>query len=141
MHAQGGWRMLWRGTQPTVIRLGLGAGLHFLILETIKPLFERRQSDGTHGMSAVGAMVTGELCMVDDSESGMGTCLGPAATGHRPPTTLRRPSLPAGGLSRTLAAVAACPFTIVKTRMEYSGAGALCNGGLQMAAAAAAAMR
>lgn len=28
-----------------------------------------------------------------------------------------------GGLSRTLAAVAACPFTIVKTRMEYSGAG------------------
>lgn len=31
---------------------------------------------------------------------------------------------PAGGLSRTLAAVAACPFTIVKTRMEYSGAGA-----------------
>lgn len=26
-------------------------------------------------------------------------------------------------MSRTLAAVAACPFTIVKTRMEYSGAG------------------
>lgn len=33
------------------------------------------------------------------------------------------PSLTAGGLSRTLAAVAACPFTIIKTRMEYSGAG------------------
>lgn len=31
---QGGWRTLWRGTQPTVIRLGLGAGLHFLILVT-----------------------------------------------------------------------------------------------------------
>ncbi len=31
--------------------------------------------------------------------------------------------LPAGGLSRTLAAVAACPITLVKTRMEYSGAG------------------
>lgn len=29
---QGGWTTLWRGTQPTVIRLGLGAGLHFLIL-------------------------------------------------------------------------------------------------------------
>jgi solute carrier family 25 protein 38 len=33
-------------------------------------------------------------------------------------------ALVVGGLSRTLAAVAACPFTIVKTRMEYSGAGA-----------------
>lgn len=29
----------------------------------------------------------------------------------------------AGGLSRTLAAVAACPITLVKTRMEYVGAG------------------
>ncbi len=33
------------------------------------------------------------------------------------------PPLPAGGLSRTLAAVAACPITLVKTRMEYGGAG------------------
>ncbi|KAL4853316.1 Mitochondrial glycine transporter [Chlorella vulgaris] len=84
--AEGGIRTLWKGTQPTVIRLGLGAGLHFFFLETIKPMFEKRQPDGSMGMSAVGAMVT-------------------------------------GGLSRTLAAVAACPFTIIKTRMEYSGAG------------------
>ena len=56
---QGGWGTLWRGTQPTVIRLGLGAGLHFFILETIKPLFEARQADVSMVMSAVGAMVTG----------------------------------------------------------------------------------
>lgn len=84
--AEGSKRTLWKGTQPTVIRLGLGAGLHFFCLETIKPFFEARRPDGSTNMSAVGAMVT-------------------------------------GGLSRTLAAVAACPFTIVKTRMEYSGAG------------------
>ncbi|EFN55963.1 hypothetical protein CHLNCDRAFT_145279 [Chlorella variabilis] len=84
--AEGGVRTLWKGTQPTVIRLGLGAGLHFFFLESIKPLFERQQPDGSVGMTAMGAMVT-------------------------------------GGMSRTLAAVAACPFTIVKTRMEYSGAG------------------
>lgn len=56
---QGGWRTLWRGTQPTVVRLGLGAGLHFFILETIKPIFEARRADGSTGMSAAGAMVTG----------------------------------------------------------------------------------
>jgi solute carrier family 25 protein 38 len=56
---QGGIRTLWKGTQPTVIRLGLGAGLHFFFLETIKPMFEKRQPDGSMGMSAVGAMVTG----------------------------------------------------------------------------------
>lgn len=52
-------RALWRGTQPTVIRLAFGAGLHFFFLETIKPLFERRQGDGAASISAMGAMVTG----------------------------------------------------------------------------------
>lgn len=52
-------RALWRGTQPTVIRLGFGAGLHFFFLETIKPLFERRQPDGAASLGAMGAMVTG----------------------------------------------------------------------------------
>lgn len=50
-----------------------------------------------------------------------------ATGGLTPPAptiaTLLRVASVAGGLSRTLAAVAACPFTIVKTRMEYSGAG------------------
>ena len=52
-------RTLWKGTQPTVIRLGLGAGLHFFFLETIKPMFETQQADGSLGLGAVGAMVTG----------------------------------------------------------------------------------
>merc|ERR1719183_283432 len=38
----GGIRDLWRGTQPTVIRLGIGAGLHFFFLESLKPIFETR---------------------------------------------------------------------------------------------------
>lgn len=59
LHLQGGVRTLWKGTQPTVIRLGLGAGLHFFFLETIKPVFEQRHADGSMGMSAMGAMVTG----------------------------------------------------------------------------------
>lgn len=42
-----------------MIRLGLGAGLHFFFLESIKPLFERQQPDGSVGMTAMGAMVTG----------------------------------------------------------------------------------
>ena len=57
-------RTLWRGTQPTVIRLALGAGLHFFCLETIKPLFEARQPDGSTGVSALGAMVVGELALM-----------------------------------------------------------------------------
>lgn len=64
LSAQGGWGTLWRGTQPTVIRLGLGAGLHFLILETIKPLFESRQADGSTSISALGAIFTGQCCLV-----------------------------------------------------------------------------
>ena len=35
----GGLMTFWRGTQPTVIRLAIGAGLHFTLLETIKPWF------------------------------------------------------------------------------------------------------
>jgi solute carrier family 25 protein 38 len=59
--AHGGVRALWQGTQPTVIRLGLGAGLHFFFLETIKPLLLRPHPDGSPNMSAVGAALTGGL--------------------------------------------------------------------------------
>ena len=52
---------LWKGTQPTVIRLGLGAGLHFLFLESLKPMFELPQPDGSVRMTAVGAAATGGL--------------------------------------------------------------------------------
>ncbi|CAG9464188.1 unnamed protein product [Pedinophyceae sp. YPF-701] len=40
--AEGGLRALWRGTQPTVIRLGLGAGLYFAILQSLHRTLDRR---------------------------------------------------------------------------------------------------
>lgn len=33
----------WAGTQPTVLRLGIGSGFHFVVLETLKPVLQRRQ--------------------------------------------------------------------------------------------------
>lgn len=58
----GGLRAMWQGTQPTVVRLGVGAGLHFFFLESIKPLLQTPGRDGGEaGMTAVGAALTGGL--------------------------------------------------------------------------------
>lgn len=57
----GGIRDLWRGTQPTVIRLGIGAGLHFFFLESLKPIFETRDESGNPHLSSMGAVLTGGL--------------------------------------------------------------------------------
>ena len=85
---EGGIAALWKGTQPTVIRLGIGAGLHFFFLESIKNLAETTREDGTTHLTAIGAAIT-------------------------------------GGVSRAMAAMVSCPFTVVKTRMEYGGVGAV----------------
>lgn len=58
---EGGLPAFWRGTQPTVIRLGIGAGLHFFFLESLKPVFETYDSSGNLRLSSVGAAVTGGL--------------------------------------------------------------------------------
>ena len=34
--AEGGVRGMWRGTGPTVVRLSLGAGINFVVLEKLK---------------------------------------------------------------------------------------------------------
>ena len=39
-------RGLWRGTTPTVVRLSCGAGLHFLFLDSIRGVLEKRHPDG-----------------------------------------------------------------------------------------------
>lgn len=57
----GGVRDFWRGTQPTVIRLGIGAGLHFFFLESLKPIFETRDEWGRPHLSPMGAVLTGGL--------------------------------------------------------------------------------
>ena len=52
-------RGLWRGTTPTVLRLGMGAGLHFCFLDSIKAALERRQPDGK--LTSMDAFVAGGL--------------------------------------------------------------------------------
>ena len=59
--SEGGVSALWRGTQPTVVRLGIGAGLHFFFLESLKPLLQTTAPDGSTHMSAWGATLTGGL--------------------------------------------------------------------------------
>lgn len=139
---QGGIKALWKGTQATVLRLGLGAGLHFFFLESIKPLLERTQPDGRRKMSVAGAAIAGKL-----QTGGMGLKLielgargakgrqarAQRAAGGAPRATSTNPFLRstpctrapnAGGTARGLAAMAACPITVVKTQMEYTGPGA-----------------
>lgn len=56
-----GIRALWQGTQPTVVRLGVGAGLHFFFLESLKPFFERKDGKGETTLGPWGAILTGGL--------------------------------------------------------------------------------
>ena len=44
-----------------MIRLGVGAGLHFFFLESLKPLFETRDEWGRPRLSPMGAVLTGGL--------------------------------------------------------------------------------
>lgn len=46
----------------------------------------------------------------------------PPSLPPQPPSTFALP--PAGGVARGLAAIVSCPITVVKTQMEYTGAGA-----------------
>lgn len=57
---ENGIRALWQGTQPTVVRLGVGAGLHFFFLETLKPIFQTTK-DGQSSLGIFGAAMTGGL--------------------------------------------------------------------------------
>ena len=50
---------LWRGTQPTILRVGVGAGLNFFFIESIKPLLSRRGADGKTSMGPLQAAFTG----------------------------------------------------------------------------------
>ena len=54
---ESGLRGLWRGTPATVVRLSLGAGTHFCLLDLLKPMIETHSSTGTLGLG--GAALAG----------------------------------------------------------------------------------
>lgn len=57
-----GVRGLWQGTQPSVLRVGLGAGLHFVLLEQMKSGLLTLQAAGGGSntqLSAAGAALAG----------------------------------------------------------------------------------
>lgn len=55
--SESGVRGLWRGTPATIVRLSLGAGTHFLLLDLLKPIIEKHSSSGTLGLG--GAALAG----------------------------------------------------------------------------------
>ena len=54
-----GVRGLWRGTTPTVIRLALGAGTHFPLLERFKAVLQVQQPDGSMKLTPLRAALAG----------------------------------------------------------------------------------
>jgi hypothetical protein len=59
--AESGIRGLWRGTPATVVRLSLGAGTHFFLLDLLKPAFETNTHTGASTLGLGGAALAGEL--------------------------------------------------------------------------------
>jgi hypothetical protein len=60
----GGIRALWQGTGPSVLRVGLGAALQFVVLEQVKTLLSVQLADGTSQLSAMGAAISGGMGVV-----------------------------------------------------------------------------
>ncbi|GIL67939.1 hypothetical protein Vafri_21194 [Volvox africanus] len=56
-----GLRGFWAGTGPSVIRVGLGAGMHFVLLEQIRWLLSHPGADGSLQLSNVGAAMSGGI--------------------------------------------------------------------------------
>ncbi|GLC76917.1 hypothetical protein PLESTF_001855300 [Pleodorina starrii] len=54
-----GVRGFWAGTGPSVIRVGLGAGMHFVLLEQIRWVLSTPAADGTSQLSNMGAAMSG----------------------------------------------------------------------------------
>ncbi|CAK0784193.1 hypothetical protein CVIRNUC_007397 [Coccomyxa viridis] len=101
--AQDGVRSLWNGTGPTIIRLSMGLGLQMSVLEGLKEALRWQ-----HLRSA-------------DQEKG-----------RHPERLTKLEAFLSGGLARTVAAAATCPFTVVKTRMEFTGSGQPVQGMVSM---------
>ena len=49
----------WRGTGPTVIRLGLGVGLHMVLVENLKSGMSKQLDSGLSHLSSINALLAG----------------------------------------------------------------------------------
>ena len=93
---------LWAGSGPTVARLSAGLAIQFMAIDALRDWALTRAAGGGGGRSPVAP----------------GAKQRPAATGLSPSAALF-----VGGAARALSATATSPITLVKTRMEYAGAG------------------
>lgn len=106
-----GWRGLWRGTGPTCIRVGLGAGIYFAILDGVMRSMKKVDMWKRKRWNLTGSLA-------DDKE-------GHGNDQPLPPELV----FCAGFITRAVSAVAVCPVTVLKTRMEYSSASGEVFGG------------
>eukprot|EP00983_Pelagomonas_calceolata_P032747 1026104-Pelagomonas_calceolata.AAC.5 len=106
-----------QGTGPSVLRVGLGAGLHFVLLEQLKGLLTTRDAEGKQQLSASGAALSGGSSVKKESNATLLFCTVHAFTTQILALLGR---LHCAGLSRAVAAMALCPLTVIKTRMEYT---------------------
>uniref|UniRef100_A0A7S0V8U3 Mitochondrial carrier protein n=1 Tax=Polytomella parva TaxID=51329 RepID=A0A7S0V8U3_9CHLO len=104
---------LWRGSEAGVIRVALGAGMQFLILEQLKFILTQSPTSSTKKNPAN---------LVDNGSQSS------SSSNSTPSLTLKEQRLDnwgaaiAGGVSRAVAATLVCPLTTIKTRMEFVSA-------------------
>ncbi|CAI7829098.1 unnamed protein product, partial [Closterium sp. NIES-53] len=125
-----GVRGLWRGTGPTCVRLGLGLGLFFATLDpamhalaalenTVEEKRRQRRRKGREE-GGVGEEEEKGGAMGADGRKG-GVSGGVTGAGAGAAQFSSRVTFMAAVVSRSLAAAALCPVSVVKTRMEVSG--------------------
>lgn len=129
-------RALWNGTGPTILRLSVGLGLQMCVLESLKEAFRWRHvglaEEGTGTQKRPGLVVLlhsfsiyiepeKTMCILRECICRSCQESHPCSAGHSPGKLTKLEAFLCGGLARTVAAAATCPFTLVKTRMEYTG--------------------
>jgi solute carrier family 25 protein 38 len=111
--AKEGIRALWAGVGPACIRLSAGAGLYFVVLNKL------RQAFGADGASlAPPAPFSAPLSWIASLEPALHVDTanpGRPNAGNENLSTFQ--AVVSGAMSRTTAAMALCPVTVVKTRM------------------------
>lgn len=57
---EGGWRGFWSGTTPSIVRVGMGVGLYFVVLEHLQDLFAKQEPrTGNRQITSTQALLIG----------------------------------------------------------------------------------